>query len=371
MEKIKDNKNKKVITTKYNNKSKLDIHAKLILNIILIALLFFGSIYMFIMANDIDVENEHILISYEENSDVSYTVSLKTNPYYQTSTLGMNQQYPSSLVDKINIKYKYNFKTNENGNYTYRYFTTATVVINNKNDKEKVDSNSLLLSRTYQLDNQLYTKEVNIKEYNLEKDYVIDYNYFNTFVNNYKNTYNLLVDSYLKVTMYVEVIDEHEGEKINKSKKMDINIPLASNPLSVNIVNPTDISDTIYNKTNTSTNSKLFIFLAVIMFLSSILLFIQEIKKVLKSDKEQSKYINKLNKIISANSEVIVKVKNQINLKNSNIIDVESIDELFDAQNELRIPIAYFEIKRNKEGCFVIVNGKEAWRYILKVEDEK
>ena len=58
-------------------------------------------------------------------------------------------------------------------------------------------------------------------------------------------------------------------------------------------------------------------------------------------------------------------------LKNSNIIEVESINALLDAQNELRIPIAYFETKKNKEGCFVIVNGKEAWQYIFKIEDEK
>ena len=107
------------------------------------------------------------------------------------------------------------------------------------------------------------------------------------------------------------------------------------------------------------------------MLITSILLFIQELKKVMKYDKEQSKYLTELNKILLPNSEVIVKVKNKINLKNSNIIEVESINALLDAQNELRIPIAYFETKKNKEGCFVIVNGKEAWQYIFKIEDEK
>ena len=29
------------------------------------------------------------------------------------------------------------------------------------------------------------------------------------------------------------------------------------------------------------------------------------------------------------------------------------------------------QTKKNKEGCFVIVNGKEAWQYIFKIEDEK
>jgi len=368
MEKRKEiNKNKKKPSIE---KTKLQIHGKLIINTIIATILFFISIYMLNAANNIDVENKNILISYEEKSDITYTVDLKNNKFYSTNKLGMNQQYPSLAIDKININFKYDFKTSEPSNYQYRYFTTATLVINNKSTNN-INNNKLLLKRTYQLENEVIGNEINTKEYNLEKMYNIDYNTYNNFVITYKNTYNLSVESYLKVSMYVDIIDTYQNETINRSKTMEVDIPLAVNPTEISVNNSGDIKKDIYNESTLVTNNAFFNIFGILMLISSILLFLQEIRKVIISDKQQSKYINKLNKIISANSEVIVKIKNKINLKNSNLIDVETIDALLDAQNELRIPIAYFETKKNKEGYFVIVNGKQVCRYVLKVEDYK
>lgn len=357
-------------TTTVKNKSKLDIRFKLIINGIIIVILFFGSIFLFTVANNINVESKKEIISYEEKSDISYTISIKPNQFYQTTTLGMNQYYPSAIIDKINIKFKYKFNTSKESNYSYRYFTTATLIANNSNADIATD-NINLLNKTYQLENEIKGQEQNKKEFDLEKNYVIDYNYYNSFISAYKNTYDLSIDTYLKVKMYVEVIDNYQEVVINNTKMMEVNIPLLTNPVGINITNPDDVSHTLYQDISKKTSSKFFNILALIMLISSILLFIQEFKKVLKSDREQSKYIKELNKIIIPNSEIIIRVKNKINLKSSNIIEVETIEALLDAQNELRIPIAYFETKRNKEGCFVIVNGKEAWRYVLKVEDEK
>jgi len=372
MEKEKKNKKKeKKVNGKYVVKSRLDVKFKLLLNIILITTLFLGSIYMLFMANNIDVEDKEKIISYKEESNINYEVSLKNNPYYQTPILGMNQQYPSSLIDKINITYNYKFNTDKESDYQYRYFATATLIADNKTNEIIADkTNKNLLTRTYQLQNEVSSKVSNSKEYAFKKTYSINYDYYNNFITNYKKQYNLSIDAYIKVNLYIEIIDTYNDNVINVAKNMEVNIPLLQNTIGITINNPKDVNNTIYVETNKVTSNTFFIIFAIVMLISSILLFIQEIKKVLISDKEQSKYINKLNKILSTNSEVIVKVKNEINLKNSNIIDVENINELLDAQNELRIPIAYFETKKNKEGCFVIVNGKEAWRYILTLEDE-
>lgn len=364
-------KNKKVINkNKDMSKSKLEINTKLVINVLLITILLLGSIYLFMLSNDINIEDKKILNSYTEESDIKYSVSLKPNPYYPTTTLGMNQQYPSTLVDDINIKINYKFTTREESNYKYRYFATATLIANNKTNNINNENNNLL-TKTYQLENEINGKQENTKEYSLEKTYTFDYDYYNQYIMNYKSTYNLNLDSYIKVTLYVEMINKYQDSTINSTRTMEVKIPLLTNPVGISINNPENISKSIYEQSNSITNSTFFTIFAGVMFIAGILLAIQEFKKVIKSDKEQSKYINKLNKIMAANSEVIVKITNKINLKNNNIIEVESIEALLDAQNELRIPIAYFETKRNKEGCFVIVNGKEAWRYILKTEDEK
>ena len=63
------NKNKKV-KKQIEAKSKLELNTRMFINILLISLLLLGSIYTFVMANAIDVENKELLISYNAETDV-------------------------------------------------------------------------------------------------------------------------------------------------------------------------------------------------------------------------------------------------------------------------------------------------------------
>ena len=366
---IQKPKKKKKIDIDSTMKTQLDIKGRMLINGIIIVVLFVGSIFMYFIASNVRVENRQAIISYGEKSSISYSVNIKPDNFYPTTVLGMNQQYPANAIDKIKVNYKYTFNTNEKGNYRYRYFATATVIANNRDAVN--GENPLLLNRSFQLENPTAGVQNENDKYEVEKEYLIDYATYNNFVNKYKNNYGLTINATLKITFYVEVIDEYKDAVINRTRNMDVNIPLASNPIFITITNPQDISETIYDEDSSTVSSTILIVFATIMLIAGVLLLFQEVHKVVKSEKAQSKFISYINKIISANSEVIIKVKNKINLQGHNIIEVESIEQLLDAQNELHIPIAYFEVKRNREGHFVIVNGKEAWRYIYKVEEDK
>ena len=366
---IQKPKKKKKIDIDNAMKTQLDIKGRMLINGIIIVVLFVGSIFMYLIASNVRVENRKAIISYGEKSSISYSVNIKPDNFYPTTVLGMNQQYPANAIDKIKVNYKYTFNTNEKGNYRYRYFATATVIANNRDAVN--GENPLLLNRSFQLENPTTGVQNENDKYEVEKEYLIDYATYNNFVNKYKNNYGLTINATLKITFYVEVIDEYKDAVINRTRNMDVNIPLASNPIFITITNPQDMSETIYDEDSSTISSTILIVFATIMLVVGVLLLFQEVHKVVKSEKAQSKFISYINKIISANSEVIIKVKNKINLQGHNIIEVESIEQLLDAQNELHIPIAYFEVKKNREGHFVIVDGKEAWRYIYRVEEDK
>ena len=366
---IQKPKKKKKIDIDSAMKTQLDIKGRMLINGIIIVVLFVGSIFMYLIASNVRVENRKAIISYGEKSSISYSVNIKLDNFYPTTVLGMNQQYPANAIDKIKVNYKYTFNTNEKGNYRYRYFATATVIANNRDAVN--GENPLLLNRSFQLENPTTGVQNENDKYEVEKEYLIDYATYNNFVNKYKNNYGLTINATLKITFYVEVIDEYKDAVINRTRNMDVNIPLASNPIFITITNPQDMSETIYDEDSSTVSSTILIVFATIMLVAGVLLLFQEVHKVVKSEKAQSKFISYINKIISANCEVIIKVKNKINLQGHNIIEVESIEQLLDAQNELHIPIAYFEVKKNREGHFVIVNGKEAWRYIYRVEEDK
>ncbi len=347
--------------------TKLDIHASLIINGIIIAVLFFSSIYLFVMASQIDTKNKKLVLAYNDQSDIAYEVILKPNPYYGTPTLGMNQQYPTALIDNIRINYKYNFNASNLVDYTYRYHVVATLEAKNKMDKS---NNNRLFYKEYVIANEIIGNQEDSTTYTLNKDFFIDYDIYNNLIVKYKNQFNLNVEASLKVTMYIDLVGKYQNEVIKRQRNMEVTIPLITNPISITSNKGEDLQTAIYDEENAIQKNNYYLIFAVIMGLTSILLLIQELRKVWKSDQEQSKYLKQLNRLIAPNAEVIVKVKNKIDLKQRNIIDVESMSELLDAQSELRIPIAYYETKENKEGYFVIVNGQEIWRYIFKVKDD-
>ena len=49
-----------------------------------------------------------------------------------------------------------------------------------------------------------------------------------------------------------------------------------------------------------------------------------------------------------------------------NVIDVKNFDQMLDVEEELRIPIMFYETKKGTEGELVIVTNEIAYRYILK-----
>ena len=356
------------MTRKINKKVKLKLRLRMIIDIILIAILFFGSVFLFIFSNNIEYDISKSIIDYNEKSNIKYSVNLKENNYYPTTKLDMNQTYPALLINNINIDYSYDFNFSKDVDYEYTYYTTATVVINDKNST--LNSNNLLLEKSYQLE-EVQTGKVKNNQLHLSRNYVLDYATYNNFVNQYRASLGLMVDAKVKVVMYVEVNGKYLKHGIHNIKTMEVDIPLINNSISISTNNPKDISSKITEDNIEITGNTFFMVFSIIMFIISIALFIQEIAGVLRSDKEQSKYIKQLNKIVNANSDVIVRVMNKINLKGHNVMEVDSIDKLLDVQNELRIPIAYYEEIENKKGYFVIVNGSEAWEYKLSSEEER
>jgi hypothetical protein len=56
-------------------------------------------------------------------------------------------------------------------------------------------------------------------------------------------------------------------------------------------------------------------------------------------------------------------------VEGQNIIDCYSFSELLDAQDTLKKPILYNEIVKNQKCIFLIVDGENVFRYVLKEVD--
>lgn len=82
---------------------------------------------------------------------------------------------------------------------------------------------------------------------------------------------------------------------------------------------------------------------------------------------EDSKYESELKNILKTYDAVLIESENLPNLEKRNIIKVSSIENLIDAQVEIRKPIYY---KKEFDSCtFILLDDKEACIYSIKRND--
>ena len=79
-------------------------------------------------------------------------------------------------------------------------------------------------------------------------------------------------------------------------------------------------------------------------------------------------YESKVRDILNTYDSVLVKSSSVPKLDGRNIIKVESIEDLIDAQLEIRKPICY--LKQTESCSFILLDDKEAYVYVEKLNEE-
>ena len=107
--------------------------------------------------------------------------------------------------------------------------------------------------------------------------------------------------------------------------------------------------------------------IAVITAISSLLYAIYEIIKTVRYNLSRKSYYEKaINMILKNYGDIVAELVNPVDLSKLNVIDVKNFDQMLDVEEELRIPIMFYETEKNNRGEFVIVTNEIAYRYILK-----
>lgn len=101
----------------------------------------------------------------------------------------------------------------------------------------------------------------------------------------------------------------------------------------------------------------------------AVLIAIALIIFVFNTRNEEAIYKNNLKKILSYYDAVLVQSYNFPNLKGKNIIKITNIEDLIDAQIEIRKPI-YYMIEGEDSCSFVLLDNNEACIFILKQNDQ-
>lgn len=304
---------------------------------------------------------------YTEKSNLDYNVYLKPNDYFEEQFLGKDRQYVASLIDYISADFKYELNASDPFDYTYDYWITATLIAKEKTDKAKVvyEKEFPLLSKKdfkFKDSNNFYISE-NVK---------IDYAYYNEIINNFKKSYGLSLDSNLIVKMYVTMNGKEKSIKqdINSNQVMEVNIPLSEQTININMdykeINDSKIVEEVSNTEIINYTLFVICIIALILDLIVVVRFVRFLEKIKNPSTEYNK---KLHRILKEYDRAIVKTRRLPDIKDLKLIEVASFEELLDARDNLEEPILYIDITPNQKSCFLIINQKQVYKFVLKAAD--
>lgn len=107
---------------------------------------------------------------------------------------------------------------------------------------------------------------------------------------------------------------------------------------------------------------------SIICFTLALILLIVGIKISLDNSNPVKAYENNVKSILNTFDSILIKSNSVPKLIGRNIIIVDSIDDMVDAQLEIRKPICYY--KQSESCSFVLLDDKEAYIYVEKLNDE-
>lgn len=292
-------------------------------------------------------------------NNINYQVFLNNNNFITDFSLGMGNAYIASMVNSIAVNFKQlvDFDFDSTVNYNYMIYAKLSAIYHNADG-----SNSEIWSKLYPL-KQVNTQEKAGKKLILQEQVIIPYAQYQNDLLAFRNTYRLKVDASVDVIMDINYDYPSHGKK---NSQLKLSIPLDQEVFKISTDYKRNYSD--FSKLevcNMSVSKSLVIFVLVILGILEVVIVILLVMKVLQlySITEYERIKHKIKKDYGS---IIVDIDNAIDFKGFTIFDIKSIGELVDLEEELRIPILFYEKEKAKISYFVIIKDHYMYRFTLK-----
>ena len=305
--------------------------------------------------------NKTEYIKYKEQGYVDYKVYLKKNNFFEEKYLKENNQYISTLIDKIHSNFTYNLtieKENIINKYTYKII--SNVKVTDKTTKKNLyDKTETLIP-----EKEIILKE---KQINILEPITIDYNKYNELINNFINIYEVgNIESNLTVNMIINLIEPDENKK---ESIITLKIPLTTNTTDIDTKN--DLVDTKNNIIKHKKNSKynlLLILISTTLLITDILLITKLILYIKKTRNEITNYKKEIKKILRNYKQYIQKINNTINYKKYEKINLSTFTDLLEIRDTVQSPILMLEEKTHTK--FIIPINNILYIYTVTIKEK-
>lgn len=309
-------------------------------------------------------DRTELIMNYKATPGIDYKVYLKPNKFYEQKFLTKDKKYISNIIDYIDLDFSYYFNSSKRVDATYKYNVDA--YINSQYELNGVTAE--LWKKNYVLTPSKSKTESSVVSFDVKDKIRIDYNKYDNLAKKFREEYGVMSDTKLVITIDVSSSSKIVGNTkgVNDSKKITLTIPLnkAVTDVTISGVTASNGNVTEFIKGESHTNYVLLIPSIILLVISLPICFISFYK--LFKITNVSQYIVEQKKILKNYSEIIAQVTTKPDLHELKIIEVKDFEDLINIEEELRVPILYYELTKEFESWFVITVGNQAYRYILK-----
>lgn len=326
-------------------------------------ILFLGIILIF-KSIKLEPEKKELLYSYNLNKNVNYEVQLNESEFFENNNLDMNKTYISSLVNKINMDFRYTLSGNKKSDTKYMYQVIAVTDV--KYAGNSGDTEGTIWSKQ---DVLLEPKEAEISSsaINITDNFDIDFASYNEEVKKFKEEFRFPIKATLQIKLIIKCDMNVQGvdDAVVESSIMNVNMDLAQDVFSIEKEFKDSETKEIYKTTKASKNvNKPLLIIGTLLVIAAILIMLEAIRKSIKFSK-RSDYAIALNRILKNYGDIVAEIVSPVEIDNLNIIEVKNFDQLLDIEEEIRMPILFYETIPNEQGEFIIICDNMAYRYVI------
>ena len=203
----------------------------------------------------------------------------------------------------------------------------------------------------------------------VDENIKIDYPKYNEVVDKFKNEIKLPITAYLSVDFEVKVSGVVDHKSVGDKQNIRLKIPLNQQAFKIS----KDYNKNVEKEIKKLTDKDLEIEMkkeicGTILIVVTISLFIVLYKDIFDIAKKNY-YNTTLDKLLKDYGDVIVELNSEINKDGLQVVEVKNFNEMLDLEEELKIPIMFYEIEEDELGEFTINHNNIIYRYILKDEE--
>lgn len=337
-----------------------------VLGIATAILLFFATIFGFIYYK----QNDTYYVNYTEKSNISYSVKLKPNSFYEDDVLEEGMTYVVSLIDTIQSNVNYSLTMdNSNVEYSYNYIIDAVTIIKEKNTKSVIFED---VENLYKSDIKTVSGSTPLA---ISHPFIVDFNKYNDGVKEFISELLLQdkVESELLIRAQINIVGNCQTfvQENAETHQLSIKVPLATELSEIQITStiPEYVEKSLACKNDSSTTKALMIIL-ICFAIASGLSLLTLIIFIYATRNDDINYAIKVKRIVSNYKSYIQILLNEFDFEDYKILKLKSFKDLLEIRDTIQQPILMYENDDKTSTKFMVPTSSKLV-YVFEILVEK